>query len=224
MSRTISSKARFFDRLAAGDLWLDFSPQERRCIARLLRRLRIAPGMTVLEPGCGKGRLTGELLRAVGPHGRVIANDISPRMIAAARRRRLGRRVRWCVGPAAALCLPRASVDRIVCFHSFPHLGSPRLILKKFRKMLKPDGLLAIVHLTSRREVNRVHAHAAAAIRRDLLPDARTMRNLLRQCGFGSCELRSTRTGYWLFATAAPEKPLGAMDSGRAATPKNPRR
>ena len=62
-----------------------------------LRRLRQDPhallspyvtqGMTVLEPGPGMGFFTLELARLVGPHGRVVAIDIQPKMLAALRRR-----------------------------------------------------------------------------------------------------------------------------------------
>ena len=41
----------------------------------LLERLRLAPGMRVLDAGCGPGRLTIPLAKAVGPGGRVVALD-----------------------------------------------------------------------------------------------------------------------------------------------------
>ena len=47
----------------------------------------VAEGMTALEPGPGMGFFTLELARLVGPHGRVIAVDVQPRMLAALRRR-----------------------------------------------------------------------------------------------------------------------------------------
>ena len=39
------------------------------------------PGMTVLEPGPGMGYFTLELLRRVGPSGRVVAVDIQQKML-----------------------------------------------------------------------------------------------------------------------------------------------
>lgn len=41
----------------------------------LIQRLRLAPGMRVLDAGCGPGRLTVPIARAVGPRGRVVALD-----------------------------------------------------------------------------------------------------------------------------------------------------
>lgn len=44
-------------------------------------------GMTVLEPGPGMGFFTLELLRRVGAHGRVIAVDVQPKMLAKLKKR-----------------------------------------------------------------------------------------------------------------------------------------
>jgi len=51
---------------------------------RLLDRLRLGGGETILDAGCGSGRLTRLLLERV-PHGRVIAVDVSPQMVERAR-------------------------------------------------------------------------------------------------------------------------------------------
>ena len=41
----------------------------------LIERLNVAPGMRVLDAGCGPGRLTIPLARVVGPAGEVVALD-----------------------------------------------------------------------------------------------------------------------------------------------------
>ncbi len=47
--------------------------------------LGLAKGMTVLDAGCGPGRLTLPLALGVGPSGRVVALDIQPGMLARAK-------------------------------------------------------------------------------------------------------------------------------------------
>ena len=42
----------------------------------------VAPGMTVLDVGCGTGLYTAEMARMVGPSGKVHAVDVQPGMIA----------------------------------------------------------------------------------------------------------------------------------------------
>ena len=106
--RAYDDKRRFFDRTA--HLWergvLD--GKERRIAQWIIRRAGIQPGMTVLEPGCGAGRMTRLLAEAVGPQGKVIAADISSKMVRAARRNvppATLRFIRWrlrtlsCLGP-----------------------------------------------------------------------------------------------------------------------------
>lgn len=218
MPRSLS-KARFFDHVARRGLWAGFTPPDRPKLRRLLRCLELRPGMTVLEPGCGTGRLTVELARAVGATGRVLANDISPEMLRRARARRLGRPVRWLPGPAEALRLPPVSVDRIVCFQSFPHFDDKSVVLERFRCMLRPGGLLAIVHFASRRRINRIHSEAESPVARDLIPPAREMRRLLRDAGFRVESLVSARDSYWLLARVTSPRPRAPK-----TTPVAPRR
>jgi SAM-dependent methyltransferase len=54
---------------------------------RLLGRLDFAPGMRVLDAGCGPGRLAIPLSRAVGPGGEVVAPDGQREMLEKLKRR-----------------------------------------------------------------------------------------------------------------------------------------
>ena len=194
------TKALCFDQMAGNGLWDGFSSEERPKLKRLLNRLALAPEMKILEPGCGTGRLTAALLERLGPKGRIVANDISPRMIAEARRRRLGQRVHWRVAPVEEVRVRRGSVDRVICFQSFPHFDHEPAALRLFRRALKPDGLLAIVHFAGRRKINQIHRRGPEPIRRDLIPTKREMRTLLDAAGFLVTDFVDSAAGYWLFA------------------------
>jgi ubiquinone/menaquinone biosynthesis C-methylase UbiE len=50
-------------------------------------KLELKPGEAVLDIGCGTGASIPALVEAVGPQGRVVAMDFSPRMVAIARKR-----------------------------------------------------------------------------------------------------------------------------------------
>src|ERR1700728_3300040 len=70
-------------------------PQQAWAADVLARLEGIAPNATVLDVGCGTGRVTETLLSLV-PRGRVLAIDASAEMVALARQR-LGERAEvWC--------------------------------------------------------------------------------------------------------------------------------
>ena len=51
----------------------------------IIEHLKLAPAMTVLDAGCGPGRLTLPLAETVGPQGQVLAVDIQAEMLARVR-------------------------------------------------------------------------------------------------------------------------------------------
>ena len=53
--------------------------------AVIVQRLDVHPGMTVLDFGCGPGRLAIPLGKVVGPQGEVVAVDIAAGMLDRAR-------------------------------------------------------------------------------------------------------------------------------------------
>jgi ubiquinone/menaquinone biosynthesis C-methylase UbiE len=108
-------------------------------IEALTKRLR--PGSAILDVGCGSGYIAS-ILQNKG--FRVTGIDISTKMLELARAN----------SPSSTflrmdmkrLDFPNESFDGIVCFYSIFHV--PRrfhlAILKLFRRVLKPKGLLAI--------------------------------------------------------------------------------
>ncbi len=88
MTDRLDARAQIIDRyrrvahLPDGLFFFTF-PLRRQAVGRL----RLAPGESVLEVGCGSGANFPYLLKAVGPAGRVVGVDLSPDMIAAARAR-----------------------------------------------------------------------------------------------------------------------------------------
>ena len=95
---------------------------------RVIGRLELRGDETVLDAGCGTGRLTALLLERL-PHGRVIAVDRSPAMLAAARSNlaAAGRRVTYLCADLQTIVLGRP-VDAIFSTATFHWiLDHPRL-------------------------------------------------------------------------------------------------
>src|SRR5690349_24314446 len=65
-----------------GASWLERSEREREEDPDLaIRLLKIQKGSTVADVGAGSGYITLKLARAVGPMGKVYANDVQPGML-----------------------------------------------------------------------------------------------------------------------------------------------
>jgi ubiquinone/menaquinone biosynthesis C-methylase UbiE len=77
-----------------------------------------------------------------------------------------------------------AAFAAILCIRAFPHLPDKAGALREAARLLRADGLVAIVHAASRDEVNAGHARMAAAVAHDTLPPQAEMETLLRAAGF----------------------------------------
>ncbi len=111
--------------------------------SRVLQRLSLSGSETVVDAGCGTGRLTADLLERL-PHGRVIAVDRSANMLAEAAAYltpRFGSRVSFLQGDVQVLRLPE-QVDAIFSTATFHWVvDHPRLFRAMF-DCLKPGGRL----------------------------------------------------------------------------------
>ena len=189
------SKRDFFDGVAhefdAEDLLADHGEK----VAWMLERWRLAPGMTVLEPGCGAGQVTEILLREVSPGGRVIALDSSPKMLAAARRRveplrsELGSRATLVECSLEDFEPVPEDVDAAIAFRLLPHLDDIAAALGKIAKALKSGGGLFIDHPTGRDSVNRLHGEIGGAVAADVIPEEQELRRMLQEAGLELVEL-----------------------------------
>jgi trans-aconitate 2-methyltransferase len=127
--------AATYDRVA--------EPQTRWGTA-VLDRLPLAGDETVLDAGCGSGRVT-ELLVERLPRGRVIALDASPSMIDEARRRldRFGDRVAYVVADLGRpLDVPGGPVDAILSTATFHWVPDHDALFRNLAAILRPGGRL----------------------------------------------------------------------------------
>ena len=136
MHQSDAAIAAFFDKCAANGDMAAFAPEEQAKLPRFLQMWSIEPGQHVLEPGCGSGRLTACLARAVGPSGRVLAIDLSPGMIECAKAHGLPPQAEFAVQSLNTLCEPPGSFDRVICLNVFPHFSNHPHALAQIASML----------------------------------------------------------------------------------------
>lgn len=111
----------------------------------------VRPGTLVVEPGCGMGFFTLDLVRMVGPQGRVVAIDLQEKMLAGLRRRaahaglegridaRLAQPDRLGIADLAG------QVDLVLAFYVVHEVREPAAFFAEIAAALKPDGALLVV-------------------------------------------------------------------------------
>jgi len=177
-------RSAFFDAIAdQWDGWDDMAALAAR-LAAGLAAFGVRPGETVLDVGCGTGNLTRALLPMIGEEGRVVAVDISARMLAAARAKVPDARVSWYLASADQLPLGDGACDRVICFSVWPHLQDFAAAARELGRVLRRGGSLHVWHLASRERINAIHAGAGEAVRGDILPPATETAALLAGLGF----------------------------------------
>jgi trans-aconitate 2-methyltransferase len=120
-----------YDRISA--------PLERNGI-EVLERLKLRGEETVLDAGCGSGRVTRALLERL-PDGQVIGVDGSPGMIEAASRR-LGDRAELILCDLLELDLGERRVDAVFSSAVFHWLADHELLFARLHAVLRPGGRL----------------------------------------------------------------------------------
>ena len=129
--------------------WLERSEREQEESPDVaVRLLQISQGASVADIGAGSGYITLLLSAAVGPTGRVFANDLQPQMIEILRRRLASQNVTNVTlvqGSVDDPNLPPASVDLALMVDVYHELSRPQAMLQKLRTALKPGGRLALV-------------------------------------------------------------------------------
>lgn len=115
---------------------------------QVMRLAAIKPGMWVADVGAGEGYYTVRLAPAVGPRGRVLAEDIisdtRDRLAQRVQSERLDN-VAVLLGKPEDPMLPRHSFDRILLVHMYHEVQSPYAFLWNLREGLKSDGEVVVV-------------------------------------------------------------------------------
>ena len=112
-----------------------------------LDRLAIAPGWRVLDAGSGPGHVALDLAHRVGPGGRVVAIDASPRWEQHVRDLALARGLQQIEARKADLEvveLEPESYDLVFCRWVLSFVRDSRALVQRFAAALRPGGVLAI--------------------------------------------------------------------------------
>jgi len=200
MSLADNPRSAHFDAIAdKWDGWDDLAVLAQRLGAGLAS-FGLHEDETVLDVGCGTGNLTVALTKALAKDGRVVAVDISPRMIEVARAKVNDPRVTFHVADAVALPLKHASCNRVVCFSVWPHFADQDAVAREVARVLRRGGHVHVWHLASRETINAIHASAGEAVKNDVLAPASETAACLARAGFEVTTAIDNAEGYLVTA------------------------
>ena len=193
-------KIEYFDEQVKAP-WssMEYGEDERKKLDRLFGHIGSLEGMTILEPGCGTGRLTEVLSGGVGAEGKVIAMDISPKMVEAAKSRLADHQnVEIAIAAIEDFPIMPESYDLILCHQVFPHFADKAKVLKLLAGALKTGNRLIIIHFINFDQINDRHRKAGTAVEQDMMPSHKEMERLFKKAGLTIEFLRNDELGYFL--------------------------
>ena len=113
----------------------------------LLRQLGLQPEHTVVDVGCGSGRLAAQLRNSL--QGRYVGIDVVPELFRFAERKCGRKDWSFYAAPGTSIPEPDESSDFVVFFSVFTHLNHEETYryLREARRVLKPGGKIVFSFL-----------------------------------------------------------------------------
>ena len=121
--------------------------QLRPWTAVLLAEAGIRPGERILDLATGTGIVACEAAPFVGERGRIVALDINPAMMTVGRSlpEPAGASIEWLEGDAAALPLPDAAFDTVLCQQGLQYFADRPAAAVEVRRVLASGGRTLLV-------------------------------------------------------------------------------
>jgi 2-polyprenyl-3-methyl-5-hydroxy-6-metoxy-1,4-benzoquinol methylase len=113
----------------------------------IIQHLALAPGMKVLDFGCGPGRLTIPVAKRIGPAGDVTAFDIQPGMLKRVRSKALAENlgnIQILQGGAGGGKPERDQYDRVLLVTVLGEIPDRKAAMEDIFDSLKPGGILSV--------------------------------------------------------------------------------
>jgi ubiquinone/menaquinone biosynthesis C-methylase UbiE len=152
-------------------------------VPRLAAALELAPGLELLDVGCGTGGFARALAERTG--ARVVGLDRASAFLAYARGPASD--VAWLEGDAEALPFAEGSFDAVLLSLVLPQLADPARAVREAFLVLRPGGRAVVRTITPEDAVGRVPARfvpAMAAADAERMPSLAAVTGWLEGAGF----------------------------------------
>lgn len=127
-------------------------------LSRIVAVLDVDPGEAFADVGAGDGRFSVGLAKAVGPTGRIYANEVDPADVRKIRDRVAQEElanVNVVTGSQTSTELPDACCEGILLRRVYHHFQNPAAMQASMRKALKDGGLLLVIDFGTKRHWSR---------------------------------------------------------------------
>ncbi|MES2705687.1 MAG: class I SAM-dependent methyltransferase [Verrucomicrobiota bacterium] len=144
--------------------------------ALMIKELKIQPGWTICDLGCGNGYHSLTMSAMVGEKGKILAVDIQQPMLDMLAARAKGRgiaNIQTILGAYHDPRLPDASCDLILLVDVYHEFSHPEQQLKAMHRALKPGGQVALVEFRAEDEkvpIRPEHKMSREQIKKEWLP------------------------------------------------------
>lgn len=124
------------------------NPQFSKMLSDYLDAMSIPPAARVLDMGCGTGLAARAIARREAFSGHITGVDLSPYLVAAARRlaseERLAEHLEFLAGDVRTLNFADGSFDAVVAHTLLSHVEDPLAVLKEAARVVRPGGIMGI--------------------------------------------------------------------------------
>ena len=204
--------------------------------SELLATAKLRLGERVVDVACGTGIITRAAAERVGSTGTVTGVDIAPDMLEVAKATPAGGApIEWHEADAAALPLPDASYDLVLCQMGLMFMDDKPGAVTEFHRVLAPGGRVVLntpgriqplFHAMERAIVEHINPDMGAFVSAVFsMHDPNVLAGLLRDAGFEDVSSKEYVTRFslpgpaeflWNYINLTPMGPLVAQSPGEA--------
>ncbi len=190
----------FFDKVA--DNWDSYvTPETLLRAEKLLDKVPINSGDTIIDIGSGTGILVPYLMNRLQNRGILIELDISSKMLRIGMGKYSNEHLYWLTADGHFLPIINNSVDVVICYGIFPHFTNKEKAIKDIARVLKQKGYMAICHSKSSKEINNIHKNIGGVVEHHTIPEFSLVKELFDSSGLHITHFQDSEEGYLLIAT-----------------------